>query len=171
MVTGSLLSRPEIRFSHYSFRLCQIYFVETHILLNHVFKKPGILNFKNSKNGHFMIFMNSSFLISKNPGILNFKNSISGHIRFPNFRNSWVSDFVEISFPISSRDVPWFFLELIQIILSNKMKKYGLPGPKTSIIHDMLSFWCLMQWNWDFMSLAWRRKIQLRHYYLNNIMQ
>ena len=36
------------------------------------------------------------------------------------------------------------FLDLFQVILCNKMKKYGLPGPKTSIIHEMLSFRCLM---------------------------
>ena len=55
------------------------------------------------------------------------------------------------------------FLDLIQVILFNKMKKYGLPEPKTSIIHEMLSFRPLMPWNRDFISLPWRRKIQLRH--------
>ena len=110
----------------------------------------------------FMIFKNSSFLIIKNQ-ISKFQKFKTGRLRFPKFQNSWDSDFFEKCFPIFSRDVPWFFLDLIQVILSNKMKKYGLPGPNTSIIHAMLSFWYLMPWNRDFMNLAWRRKIQLRH--------
>ena len=36
------------------------------------------------------------------------------------------------------------FLDLIQVILSNKMKKYGLPEPKTLRNDEMLSFRPLM---------------------------
>ena len=106
------------------------------------------------------------FLIIRNSRFQNFRNSKNGHPRFPRFRKfrkSWVSEFSEECFPIFSRDVPWFFLDLIQVILSNKMKKYGLPEPKTSIIHEMLSFRPLMQWNRDFISSICSRKIQLRH--------
>ena len=56
-----------------------------------------------------------------------------------------------LSFRIPQKCVPIFvqgcsliFLDLIQVILSNKMKKYGLPEPKTLRIHEMLSFRCLM---------------------------
>ena len=109
----------------------------------------------------FIISKDSSFLISKNPGFLNFKNSKSGQLRFPKFRKFWSSEFFEKYFPIFSRGLPWFFLDLIQVIPPNKMKKYGLPEPKTLRNHEMLSFRCLMPWNRDFISLPWRRKIQI----------
>ena len=123
----------------------------------------GKINVRRFLISDFLCFQD--FIISnyQKSGILNFKNSKSGHLRFPKFRNFWSSEFFEISFPIFSRDVPWFFLDLIQVILFNKMKKYGLPEPKTLIIHEMLSFRCLMPRNRDFISLPWRRKIRLRH--------
>ena len=111
----------------------------------------------------FLVFDFSSFHnIIKKSGILNFKNSKSGRLRFPKFRNSWVSDFVEKYFPHFFQGRSLIFLDLIQVILSNQMKKYGLPEPKTLMMHEMLSFRCLMPWNRHFISSIWRRKIQLR---------
>ena len=107
----------------------------------------------------FHDFQILSFLIIKKSGILNFKNSKSGQLRFPEFRKLWDPDFHRKCFPIFSRDVPWFVLDLIHVILFNKMKKYGLPEPKTSIIHEMLSFRCLMPWNRHFISSIWSRNI------------
>ena len=111
----------------------------------------------------FIILKDSSFLIVKKSDFKISKVQKNGRLRFPKFWNSWVSDFFETNFPICSRDVPWFFLDLIQVFLSNKMQKYGLPEPKTLRIHEMLSFRPLMQWNRHFISSIWRRKIQLRH--------
>ena len=74
-----------------------------------------------------------------------------------------------LSFRILRNFFPFFpgmfpdFLDLIQVILSNNLKKYGLPEPKTLITHEMLSFLPLMPWNRHFISSIWRRKIQLRH--------
>ena len=127
-----------------------------------IIKNPGILNFQNSKTGHFMISMNSSFLISKNPEILNFKNSKSGDLRFPKFQKIEYFN-SHISIDNISPGCSQIFLDFFQIILLNKMKKYGLSGPKTLRNDEMLSFRCLMPWNRHFISLPWRRKIQLRH--------
>ena len=120
-----------------------------------------------------MIFMNSSFLISKNPGILNFKNSKSGFImsnyqksknsEFQKFKN-WTPKVSKISKLLSFiflrkmfahffQGCSLIFLALIQIFWSDKMKKYGLPGPKTSIIHEILSFRPRMPCNRDFINL------------------
>ena len=128
------------------------------------YQKSRNSEFQNSKNGHFMFFMNSSFLISKNPGILNFKNSRSGFIisnqqksrnsEFQKFKK-WTPKVSKISKFLSSRfrrncfshffqGCSLIFLDLIKVFWSNKMKKYGLPGPKTLRNDEMLSFRCLM---------------------------
>ena len=51
--------------------------------------------------------------------------------------NDGFQNFEILELQISSKKIPQFyqgcsliFLDLIQVILSNKMKKYGLPGPK-----------------------------------------
>ena len=76
-----------------------------------IIKKSGILNFKNSKSGHFVNLKNSSFPISKNPGILKFKNSKNGQLRFPKFWNSWDSDLSPKYFPVFLPGIsPDFFL-------------------------------------------------------------
>ena len=118
---------------------------------------------------HFIIlsyYNYQKFGSSEIPKFKKWKAKVSKNSKILKFR------FLRKMFSPFSRDVPWFFLDLIQVILSNKLKKYGLPGPKTLIIHEMLSFRCLMPWNRDFISLPWRRKIQLRHsnHYLINIM-
>ena len=87
--------------------------------------------------------------------ILKFQKSQSQvHRTFENFENFEVSDFPNPYFP---RMVLICFL-IFQVILSNKMKKYGLPGPKTSIIHEMLSFRCLMQLKSGFYKLGMKEK-------------
>ena len=74
-----------------------------------------------------------------------------------------------LKFRILRKYFPFFqgcsliFLDLVQVIPQNKMKKYGLPGPKTSRNDEILSFRPLMPWNRHFISSIWRRKIQLRH--------
>ena len=110
-----------------------------------------------SRIHHFLL---SKIQISK---FQKFKDWKAKPLRFPKFRNSWVSELFETYFPICSRVCSLIFLDVIQVFWCNKMKKYGLPEPKTSIIHEMLSFRPLMPWNRDFISLPWRRKIQLRH--------
>ena len=94
----------------------------------------------------FIIFKNSSFLIIKNPGILNFKNSKIGRLRAKVSKISKILSFrcLRKMFFHFFQGCSLIFLDLIQVILSNKMKKYGLPEPKTLIIHEMLSFRCLM---------------------------
>ena len=113
---------------------------------------------------HLRLFIISSYyhiIIIKNPGIQNFQNLKNGRLRFPKFRFFWVSDFHTHIFPCVPRMSLIFLIRLT--FWSNKMKKYGLPEPKKSTIHELLSFRCLMTWNRDFISSIWRRKIQ---YYL-----
>ena len=105
----------------------------------------------------FIIFNYQQFKIFKFQKFKKWTPKVSKISKFLSFRFSQQNIFP--FFP----GMLWFFLDLIEVILSNKMKKYGLPEPKTSRIHEMLSFRCLLPWNRDFISLAWRRKIQLRH--------
>ena len=105
---------------------------------------------------HFQEFIISNYQKFRNSEFQKLKN---GHRRFPEYRNFQNFQFSEFHRSDLSRmfpDFSWFF----QVILINKMKKYGLHGPTTSIIHEMLSFRCLMPWNRDFISLPWRRQIQ-----------
>ena len=95
--------------------------------------------------------------------ILKFKNSNKRNANVSNISKLSSCIFLRKIFSQCSQGCSLFFLDSIEVFWFNKMKKYGLPGPKTSIIHEMLSFRCLMPWNRDFISLAWRRKIQLRH--------
>ena len=104
-----------------------------------------------------------------------------GQLMFPEFQEFWISkiqkwthsDFAKfkkwtlkvcgiskfLSFRIIQKIFSHFvqgcsliFFDFIQVILLNKMKKYGLPGSKTPIIHEMLSFRCLMPWNRHFIT-------------------
>ena len=110
----------------------------------HDFQEFIIFNYQQFRNSEFQTFKNWTLKVSK------ISKFLSCRIR-------------RKMFPIFSRDVPWFFLDLIQVFWSNKMKKYGLPEPQTPMIHEMLSFRPLMPWNRHFISSIWRRKIQLRH--------
>ena len=114
-----------------------------------------------SSSSTFHDFQLTSFPILKKSGILNFKNSKMDNSGFLNFAffEFHISTKYFPRFPRMFPDVSWF----VQTFWSNKMKKYGVAGPKISIIHEMLSFRCLMPWNRHFISLAWRRKIQSRH--------
>ena len=114
---------------------------------------------KKSKTQHVII---SNF---EKLGLLNFENSKRKAKVFG------ISKF--LSFRFSRKMFSHFFLSWCNwSFWSNKMKKYGLPEPKTLRIHEILSFRCLMPWNRHFISSIWRRKIQLRHssHYLINIM-
>ena len=85
----------------------------------------------------FQEFIISKFQKFRNSEFQKFKN---GHLRFQ--KTHTILEF-QISSKICSQLFPGcslIFLDLIQVILSNKMKKYGLPEPKTLIIHEILSF-------------------------------
>ena len=147
----------------------------------HRFQEFIIFNYQKSRNSEFQKFKNGQlrFPKSKNQELLTSKIqkwatnvSETKTTRTLNFKNkNWTAKVSELSKLLSfrfpqkyvSQMFPDFVLICFQVIRCNKMKKYGLTGPKTSIIHEMLSFPCLMPWNRHDISSICRRKIQLSH--------
>ena len=83
---------------------------------------------------------------------------ISMEIRESKFSIFLSFRFPQKCFPNFSRDVHWFFLDLIEVFWSNKMKKYGLPGPKKLRNDKKSRFWRLIWWNRHFIKSIWSRK-------------
>ena len=86
----------------------------------HHFQEFIISNYQKIRNSEFQKFKKWTLKVSKNSKFLSF--------RIPQKRFSHFFQGCSL-----------IFLDLIQVILSNKMKKYGLPEPKTLIIHEMLT--------------------------------
>ena len=98
------------------------------------YQKSGILNFKNSKNRHFMIFMNSSLPISKNPGFIISSQQTSRNSELQKFKK-WTAKFPEFRtfrfFSQISIDniFPGMFPDFSCIFPSKFMRNTGFQGP------------------------------------------
>ena len=117
----------------------------------------------------FQDSITSNYKISKNLKFQKFKKWTHACSKTFEILDSQIS--IDNIFQYDPRKFP-DFLDLFEVFSFNKMKEYGVPGPPKPRNHQILSFWCLMPWNRDLISLAWSRKIILRHsiYFLDNTM-